>query len=393
MRPDISQDIAKIGRITAVPAILRLVSEVTGLRFAAVARVTHNSWTACAVLDRIDFGLAVGGELDVATTLCREVRAAHAPIVIEHVSNDANFCGHPTPAQYGFQSYLSVPIVRRNGEVFGTICALDPLPRSLNDGKILPMVQLYAELIAAQLEVEDELDRNRVALHDVAEAGALREQFVAVLGHDLRNPIAAVLAGAKMLQRQPLDDRSMYIARQIESSGRRMATLVDDVLDLARAKLGEGMRVEFTRVANLGEIITSVLAELEGIYPHRRLQVSMDISQPIRCDANRVSQLVSNLVGNALTHGSADVDVQIRAWVEAGALNIEVSNGGVIPAEVMPHLFQPYTRHGQGTARGLGLGLYIASQIAHSHGATLTAQSTEETGTRFQFHLPNAAVA
>src|SRR4051812_24415671 len=118
-----AKDVVTIGRISAVPSILQIVSETTGLRFAAVARVTESSWTACAVLDKIDFGLRVGGGLDVSTTLCKEIRASREPIIIENAREDAVYCGHPTPKMYGFASYIAVPIIRRNGEVFGTICA------------------------------------------------------------------------------------------------------------------------------------------------------------------------------------------------------------------------------------------------------------------------------
>ena len=102
-------------RISAVPAILQVLSETTGLRFAAVARVTETNWTACAVFDRIEFGLKVGGELDVTTTLCSEIHASHQPIIISQVSADPDYCHHHTPQIYGFESYISVPVLRANG--------------------------------------------------------------------------------------------------------------------------------------------------------------------------------------------------------------------------------------------------------------------------------------
>lgn len=121
-------DLLTVQRISAVPAILQVLSETTGLRFAAVARVTETNWTACAVFDRIEFGLKVGGELDVTTTLCSEIHASHQPIIISQVSADPDYCHHHTPQIYGFESYISVPVLRANGSFFGTLCALDPLP-------------------------------------------------------------------------------------------------------------------------------------------------------------------------------------------------------------------------------------------------------------------------
>ncbi len=112
----ISRDLAAIARISAVPTILRTISESTGLRFTLVARVLPDRWIARAIHDELDFGLKVGGELDVATTPCRQVRDTREPIVIDQASTDPTYRSHPTPKMYGFESYIAVPIFRRNGE-------------------------------------------------------------------------------------------------------------------------------------------------------------------------------------------------------------------------------------------------------------------------------------
>ena len=116
----VDESVEAVERVTTVPAILKVMSELTGMRYAVVARVTDNRWIACAVLDRMDFGLPPGGELEVASTLCSEVRDQKAPIVIEHASKDTVFCNHPTPKKYGIESYIAVPIVLESGEFFGT---------------------------------------------------------------------------------------------------------------------------------------------------------------------------------------------------------------------------------------------------------------------------------
>ena len=106
-----SADIDAVGAIDAVPTILDVVCRATGMGFAAVARVTEDRWIGCAVHDQIEFGLQPGGELKVETTICNEIREMRAPVVIDHVAEDEVYCGHPTPAMYGFQSYISMPIV------------------------------------------------------------------------------------------------------------------------------------------------------------------------------------------------------------------------------------------------------------------------------------------
>src|SRR4051794_38244657 len=222
--PDDAGDIALIQRISAVPTILQILCETTGLGFAAVAHVTEHAWTACAVLDRIGFGLRPGGTLDLKTTFCDSIRASRQPIVVDHASQDPVYATHPIPRRYGFESYISVPVIRRDGSVFGTICALDPKPARLRDSKVLPILTLFAELVAAQLEVEARLEASHSALLDANALGALRDQFIAVLGHDLRNPIAAVSAGVELLTRRPLDPRTPGILVQMKRSCRRMAT-------------------------------------------------------------------------------------------------------------------------------------------------------------------------
>src|SRR6476620_5348840 len=120
MAANFEADLTAVDRIRAVPTILEVVCRTTGMGFAAVARVTEDRWIACAVKDDIAFGLRPGGELKVETTICREVREAKKPVVIDHVAEDEIYCRHRTPGMYGFQSYISMPIVLADGSFFGT---------------------------------------------------------------------------------------------------------------------------------------------------------------------------------------------------------------------------------------------------------------------------------
>jgi GAF domain-containing protein len=124
-------DVEGVSRIEAVPTILDVVCRTTGMRFAAIARVTDERWVACSVLDEIDFGLTPHGELKVETTICHEIRQSREPVVIDNVAEDETWCRHQTPALYGFQSYISVPIILSDGSFFGTLCAIDPRPARL----------------------------------------------------------------------------------------------------------------------------------------------------------------------------------------------------------------------------------------------------------------------
>ncbi|PHH44038.1 GAF domain-containing sensor histidine kinase [Pseudomonas putida] len=382
-------DIATIGRISAVPAILQVIRELTGLRFAAVARVTEDSWTACAVLDQLDFGLQVGGELDVVTTLCHEIRAAHTSVVIDKASEDPLYRDHHTPRLYKFESYISVPVFRTDGRFFGTICALDPNPAQLKSSSIQSTMESFARMLALQIEAEENAQRTETALLQERETAELREQFIAVLGHDLRNPLFAISAGAEMLLRKHPDPAIEVRVRNILGSAQRATRLVDDVLDFARGRLGKGIPVDIQPCADLTEAVQQVVTEIRNVHPQRTIRASIGDLQGLPCDRARIAQLLSNLLANAVAHGDPEGDIEVIAQVEHGALTLAVKNQGHIPEAILPHLFQPYSRPtGSAPQAGLGLGLYIASQIAQSHGGQLHVASTAQSGTLFTFSLP-----
>ena len=385
----IAQDIAAITRIGAVPRLLEVLCESTGMGFAAVARVTDKQWVACAVEDRVGFGLVPGGELVLESTLCHDVRSSDTPIFIDHASEDPEFRNHPRPRIYQIESYASVPIRLSDGEYFGNLCAIDAQPHKLREPKTIGMFELFAQLITLPLESDRARDRTESALLDEREAGELREQFIAVLGHDLRNPLAAVAMGATLLQRKAHDPVAVTTAAQrIERSARRMSGLIDDVLDFARGRLGSGIGIALTQTDTLGQALEGVTAELREAHPERRIVSDIAIDGMLRCDPNRIQQLLSNLLANALSHGQETTPVRVTARFDGDDVVIEVHNEGEpIPADRIDKVFAPFWRR-TAAREGLGLGLYICAQIARSHAGTVTATSSAEQGTTFTARLP-----
>jgi signal transduction histidine kinase len=393
MPHEFQSDIDAIHRIAAVPTILDVVCRSTGMRFAAVARVTEDRWITCSVLDNIDFGLKPGGELKVATTICHEIRQSGEPVIIDQVSEDAVYCGHPTPAMYGFQSYISMPIIRKDGSFFGTLCAIDPAPAKLRNPETIGMFKLFAELIAAHLDATEELSTAKTALQDEREISQFREQFIAVLGHDLRNPLASIDAGAKILLRAPLEENSRKVVALMQGSVVRMKGLIDNVLDFARARLGDSLDIKIDPAKPLEPLLTQVVDELRMVDPAREICSDFQIDQGVACDQGRVAQLFSNLLGNAITHGDPGTPINVGARTESGKLTLWVENFGTpIAAKTMAKLFRPFFRgEARSNHQGLGLGLFIAYEIARVHGGTLEAKSDSES-TRFTFTVPISAV-
>jgi signal transduction histidine kinase len=390
-------DIAAVARISAVPTILEVVSESTGLRLALVARVTRNEWTACATLDRMSFGLNVGDKLEVTTTLCSEVRDSQQPIVIEHASQDPAFCRHPTPVMYGFESYMAFPIYRATGEYFGNLCALDSVPARLRDEKTISMMKLFAELISLQLTAEEEHTRDRAALFEERQSAQDREEFIAVLAHDLKTPLTAVVSGSEFLLLDPMPPVHTDMLRRIRDSGKRVVRLVDDLLDFARGRFGRGIDLALEETGDVDRLVRHVVAEVAMTAPSRVIRMSGQIEGAAQIDQSRVSQLVSNLIGNAVDHGPEDEPVDVALSSTPATIVVTVVNGGEpIAADVAGKLFHPFYRgnHASGqSSRGLGLGLFIASGIARAHGGTITLSSTAEHGTAFTMELPRSVDA
>lgn len=381
--------VAAIAQIDAVPTILDVVCQTTGMGFAAVARVTEDRWIACSVRDDIGFGLKPGDELKIESTICNEIRDSRVPVVIDHVAEDPVFCRHHTPSLYGFQSYISVPVMLPDGSFFGTLCAIDPRPRRLNTPEVTGMFKLFADLIAFHLDALRRVETSEASLLNERESGSLREQFVAVLGHDLRNPLASVAAASRVLLRMPLPQEAPPIIGMIQSSVDRMSGLIDNVTDFARARLGGGLVLQPQEAAPVRAMLEQVIAELRSAHPDRDIESDLDAVGALRCDPGRIGQLLSNLLANALTHGAPDHPVRVEARMNEAFFELSVANAGEpIPASVMGELFRPFFRAGTNpTGQGLGLGLYIADEIARAHGGTLSAVSTP-VETRFTLRIP-----
>lgn len=395
MTINIEAEVGAVQRIGAVPKILDLVGRMTGMGFIAIARVTSQQWVCCAVRDNINFGLREGGELQVQTTICNEIRQHGRTVVINDVRTDGTFCNHPTPAMYGFRSYISAPIMLTDGTIWGTLCAIDPIPRELDTPEILSSFQLLGELIAAQLELNDRLEESQADLRasqarllDERKTSELREQFIGVLGHDLRNPLASIEAGMRILLKDYATQRAPEIVLGVQKSVLRMAALVDNIMDFARGRLGGGLTIKRDATQPLTPVLELVIAELRLAWPDVAIEASMDIEEPVDCDRSKMGQLFSNLLGNAITYGDQGRPIRVSARTSDGMFELAVVNyGAPISERAMGNLFKPYTRGDRPSQQGLGLGLYIASQIAQAHGGTLSASSNQDE-TRFTFRMP-----
>jgi len=378
MAVDLRKSVDEIQAIGTVPKILETVAAMTGLGFVCIAHVTEDAWITCAVLDKLEFGLKPGDELDVTTTLCEEVRDTGRSVIIDHVAESTQYAGHHTPRIYGFQSYFSIPVFRVGGRYFGTLCGLDPKPVKLTDPVTVSTLHLFAELISKQLDAETRQQATRSDLLSERETAELREQFIAVLGHDLRTPLGSITLGTELLALKMTDPALRPIVERIRSSALRMSALVDDVMDFTRGRMGSGIRLQLRRHDDVHLTLEQVVDEMRGMHPERAITATIPPMLCLHCDPERLAQLLSNLLANALVHGSAGAPVQVEARHDDGKFVLTVSNEGAeLPQDVIDQLFKPYWRAASRPgSEGLGLGLYIVDQIARAHGGRIDVASS-----------------
>ncbi len=388
------RDIDAVARIAAVPKILELITRTTGLRFAAVARVTDSRWVACAVRDEVAFGLEPGGELEVRTTICDEIRQHRQPVVFGHASTHPEFAAHHTPRRYGLESYISVPIHRANGEFFGTLCAIDPLPSRVEAPETLQMMELFAELIGAQLESDERYVLSQAALHTALDVAKLRERFINEVSDELKAPIQALVMDAYMIKTsEGLDADVRARVSAMESNLWRMAALVGGIADFAHDRLVPIAPLTRTPAAALTAELQRVLSQVVSAYPQRALVTAVRIDVAVDCDPARLGQLLVSLALNVLRHVAADVTVSIEATTTDDRLVLAVEAPGLtLAGDELDSVAGALAGRGVPAHGPRAWDFFIAGEIARAHAGQITV-SPSLSASRLAFAMPLVASA
>jgi two-component system sensor histidine kinase/response regulator len=249
-------------------------------------------------------------------------------------------------------------------------------------------------ILKNKADVFFQLYRQRVRLaqelKDKSETLRLNEMFSALLAHDLRNPLSAILASAQLLKRRCEDPHAQEASTRILASGKHMGRLIEDMLDLARARLAGGIVLK-REPSDIKDLVERVVRECQAASPGRVIETDYGGDFGGHWDAERIAQVATNLIGNALKHGDPAAPVEVRLdGTMQGEVALSVANRGTIPPELMEHLFDPF-RGGQrpaGRNEGLGLGLYIVSQVVTAHGGRVDVSSGDDQRTVFRVSLP-----
>lgn len=237
-------------------------------------------------------------------------------------------------------------------------------------------------------DAREQRDQEQLAL-----AREFEQWILAIVGHDIRNPLGAIDTSAQLLAiRAGRDEHLKSIADRIARSAARITNIVGDLLDVTRERHGGGIPVLVTQT-DLSILCREVADEIRTFATNRTIEVDCQGDTIGLWDQNRITQALSNLVGNAVKHGDPTKPIDVRVRSEKGRAIVEVHNEGAIPSEVMPTLFEPFAARGdkQRCRDGLGLGLFIAKSIARAHRGELEVESSPERGTTFRLVLPCAA--
>jgi sigma-B regulation protein RsbU (phosphoserine phosphatase) len=350
-------------------------------------------------------------------TFCRWTGYAPQDVIGQRLHDFLNIAGRifyethfaPLLRMQGFFDEVALDLVRNDGKPFPVL--VNAAERKDADGKPLfirltvfnatdrrryerellkardELKTLTASLESRVVEAAEEQQRSDIALTSQRADAGLREQFIAVLGHDLRNPLASIAAGIRLIQKAKLDQRSEEIVVLMQKSVVRMAGLIDNVLDFARGRLGGGITLALS-TQPLEPALQQVVDELQSTHPDTIIKTDFALTKPVAADPVRIGQLFSNLLSNALTYGDAGEPVTVTAKTE-GQFELSVCNAGnpISPA-AMERLFSPFSRvEVRPSQEGLGLGLFIASEIARAHGGTIDVTSTPEL-TCFTLRMP-----
>ncbi|MCA1825912.1 MAG: ATP-binding protein [Myxococcales bacterium] len=325
-----------------------------------------------AIVDQVSEGITMAdeeGTLRIVNPAARELGArAGTPMAKWAETSQPGAPVREFPLAKALRGEMAQSIVNRRGP--------DGLVRSLNVVAV-PLRRADGSLRGAVATFRDETERVRQE-KETEQSAHFRERFIGILGHDLRTPLTAILASAKLVMRlRDLPDPALAAAARISSSAERMGRMIADLLDFTEARLGGGLTVK-RKPGDLRDSVRACVDEVSAANPGRTIDVEVEGDTTGAFDSDRVAQLLSNLLTNAIAYGPPDEPVGVAARGLERTVEISVRNGGAaIPDAEREELFDPFRRGSKasGHARGLGLGLFIVQQIAQAHGGDVAVES------------------
>lgn len=403
-------DIEQVQKLDIVDTMLEVICRTTGLRFAAIARVTQDRWIACRVRDEIEFGLKDGGELQVDTTLCNEIRDHRQPIVIDHVDRDEKYCNHHTPKMYGFQSYISLPIFLKTGEFFGTLCALDAKPAELNNVKTIGMFRLFGDLLSFHIKSTEVMEASNAALQDLSVQLSTRNdevrQYQFISNHNLQEPLRKISIYSDMMLNSVKErnhETTSELARKINSNVQIVSSLIHDLATLSEIR----DNVDQFELVNLNEVVNESAEQLDSALQSKDGNLIVNGTLPSIVGSRiQLKQLFFHLIDNAITFARKNVPLQITISSDRSSSNhlsplgselkpkeyfkVSVKDNGIgIEESQLEKIFDLFSQvNPKATQNGSGIGLSSCRRIVNNHHGLIQARPTPGNGATFDIFLP-----
>lgn len=435
LEENFKQDIRNIEKIAIIPNLLNVICQTTGMGFAAVARVTEDRWITCASEDHLEFGLKPGDELQVKTTICDSIRNDRKAVVIDNVSEDPDYHDHHTPAMYNLQSYISMPIIRKDGSFFGTLCAIDPKPNSLKEFKVREMFNLFAELISFHLEAVEQAEADKTLLDkknsllkekEVEKKEAEKilsetekklieknislekmntelEAFNYISSHDLQEPLRKIQFFTDIIQREEenkLSEKAQTAFNKIRSSAFRMQNLINDLLTYSKTKFDERK----FELKDLNIITNEVFDDLSEEIENQNIQLDLQDLGKLSIIEFQFRQLLYNLISNSLKFASPDrqLVVKLSSKIIVGSKSeheklspnkkykkITISDNGIgFEQTYSDKIFGLFQSLHTKTLKSTGIGLTIVKKIVENHNGFIKAEGVLNQGAKFEIFIP-----
>lgn len=432
LEENFKQDIANIQQISIIPTLLNVICQSTGMGFAAVARVTEDRWITCSVQDNVAFGLKPGDELEIKTTICHEIRRDKKAVIIDNVSEDDEFRDHHTPAMYGLQSYISVPIIRQDGTFFGTLCAIDPKPNELKTFKVTEMFKLFADLISFHIASIEEANQSKDILkqkNDLIEKTEIEKQkaqklklsaekklieknislqkmnseleaFNYISSHDLQEPLRKIQLFTDTIEREEmnnLSEKGKTAFQKIKNSAFRMQNLISDLLIYSKTKFDERKFV----VKDLNEIVKDVIEDLTDEFENKNVFFDIKDLGKLSVIEFQFRQLLYNLINNSLKFASPERNlvITISAKITNGVLEklspltkyyqITIADNGIgFDQSYNEKIFGLFQALHTKPVKSTGIGLTIVKRIVENHNGFIKAEGILNEGAKFDIFVP-----
>jgi signal transduction histidine kinase len=368
------KDFIAVNRIDLVPMMLEVICRTMGMGFAAIARVTENRWLACSVRDEVKFGLEAGGELQIETTICNEIRDHRQAVVIDHAAKDQQYANHHTPKFYRLQSYISFPILLKDGSFFGTLCAIDSKP-------------------AESRELRYFKDENR--------------QFRHISSHTLQEPLRKIrLFSDYLITNTELESLASAkdVAIRINTFALDISGMIRELSEYSQLADNDAKRES----VDLNKTFSFVCSQMNHLLVEKKAVLKNEVLPTVDAVPIQMAQLFSHLIGNAVKFAKTDEPPLISVYTKKADpedlkspllpnngrdyLEIVIEDNGIgIEPIAMGKIYDLFVRATpKRVGDGFGSGLAYCRRIIHNHGGLIKARSTVGEGAAFSIILPMA---